>query len=126
MLTKQTIHDASIEYDKDKIYNRYLDSPWYEKIVYFLLYLQCPPYLNKNEYRWLKLKDLKYVLIYQVLYWKDLGCIFLKRLDKSEFEVVTAELHGGACGGHKYWKETTFNILRDGYYWSTLFTYLYL
>ena len=43
-------------------------------------------------------------------------------MDRSEADVVTAELHGGACGRHKYWKATTFNILRVGYYWPTLFT----
>ena len=69
---------------------------------------------------------MKYVLVDQVLYWKDPGGILLKCLNKSEAEDVTAELHGGACGGHKYWKETAFNILRVGYYWSTLFTHVYL
>jgi hypothetical protein len=26
------------------------------------------------------------------------------------------------CGGHHAWRETTFKILRDGYYWPKLFT----
>ena len=98
-----------------------MDSPWYGKIVYFQLHLQCPPDLNKSEYRSLKLKSLKYVLVDQVLYWKDLGDILLKCLDKPEAEVVIVELHGGACGGHKYWKEIAFKILRASYYWPTIF-----
>ena len=45
---------------------------------------------------------MKYVLIDQVLYWKDAGGILLKCLEKSEVDVVTAELHSGVCDGHKY------------------------
>ena len=69
---------------------------------------------------------MKYVLVDQVLYWKYPRIILLKCLDKSEVEALTTELHGGACGGHKYWKETTFKILMFGYYWPTLFIDVYL
>eukprot|EP00253_Pinus_taeda_P034444 PITA_34444 len=31
------------------------------------------------------------------------------------------EFHAGDCGGHLYWKSTTDNILRAGYYWPSLF-----
>ena len=41
-------------------------------------------------------KVLKYVLIDQVLYWKDPVGILLKCLDRSKVDVVTAELHRGA------------------------------
>ena len=51
LVAEQLVQDSSTKYDKEHIFNRYLDSPWYEKIVYFLLHLQCPPYLNKSEYR---------------------------------------------------------------------------
>ena len=68
---------------------------------------------------------MKYVLIDQIMYWKDPGGMLLKCLDMSEVDLVTAELHGGACGGHKYWKATSFKIIREGYYWTTLFTNVY-
>ena len=82
-MVEQSVHDSSTEHDKEQIYNMYLDSPWYEKIVYFLMHLQCPPDLNKSEYRSLKPKALKYILVDQVLYWKDPRGILLKCLDKS-------------------------------------------
>jgi hypothetical protein len=28
----------------------------------------------------------------------------------------------GFCGGHQHWKSTTLKILREGYYWLTLFS----
>ena len=63
------------EQDMQQVYSRYGESDWYKDIVYFLLYLQCPLELNRNECRSLKLKAMKYVLIDQVLYWQDPGGI---------------------------------------------------
>jgi len=31
------------------------------------------------------------------------------------------EMHIGACGGHHFWKATTYKIIRVGYYWPTLY-----
>ena len=83
LMAEQSVPDSSTRYDKEQIYNNYLDSPGYERIIYFLLHLQCPPDLNKSEYRSLKLQFLKHVLVYQVLYWKDTGGMLLKCMDKS-------------------------------------------
>ena len=58
--------------------------------------------MNKSEYRSLKLKALKYVIINQILYWKDCKGVLLKCLDRFEAHAITGKLHGGACGGHKY------------------------
>ena len=68
---------------------------------------------------------MKYVLIDQILYWKDPGGILLKCLEKLEVDAIISELHSGVCGGHKYWKATAFKILRAGYYWPTFFSYVY-
>ena len=38
---------------------------------------------------------------------------------------MISESHEGACGGHKYWKATSYKILRAGYYWPSLFSYVY-
>ena len=35
------------------------------------------------------------------------------------------EFHKGECGGNLYWKTTTHKILRDGFYWPTLFSDTY-
>ena len=94
--------DMATKYSKQQVYSRYGESDCYKDILYFLLYLQCPLELNRNECRSLKLKSMKYVLIDQVLYWKDPRGILLKCLEKSEVDVVIAELHSGVCGGHKY------------------------
>ena len=113
------------ELEKDKIMDFYSASTWYADIVYFILYLQCPDHLDKKDARYLKLKTTKYYLVEQQLVWKDLGGILLRCLDKTEIEGVISESHEGACGRHKYWKETTYKILRAGYYWPSLFSDVY-
>ena len=31
------------------------------------------------------------------------------------------KFHEGVYGGHHFWKSTAYKILRDGYYWPSLF-----
>ena len=68
---------------------------------------------------------MKYVLIDQILYWRDPSGMFLRCLDRFESSLFNIQLQEDACGGHKYWKATSFKILRAGYYQTTLFTYVY-
>ena len=111
--------------EKEKIMDYYSASTWYADIVYFLLFLQCPEHMDRKVARYLKLKATKYCLVEEQLFWKDLGGILLRCLDKSEIEGVIFESHEGACGGQKYWKTTAYRILRVGYYWPSLFADVY-
>ena len=95
------------EHSKEQIYKRYVESDWYKDVVYFLLYLQFPLELNKSECRSLKLKAMKYVLMDQILYWKDPGGILMKCLEKYEVDAVIAELHSGVCGGISIGRQLT-------------------
>ena len=125
-MIEQLIHEElQAKQEKEKIMEKYAESTWYANIVHFLLYLQCLEHLDKKESRSLKLKATKYCLIEQQLFWKDPGGILLICLDKPEIEEVISESHEGACGGHKYWKETTYKFLSSGYYWPSLFSNVY-
>jgi hypothetical protein len=77
--------------------------------------------MEKRKTRALKLKVVRYCLIDQALYWKDPLGVFLRCLDPQEAQKVMFGFHSGLCGGHHFWKTTTHKILRDGYYWPTLF-----
>ena len=81
---------------------KYEDSNWYGDIVYFLLFLQSPPNLDKGEFKSLKLKAMNYCLYEHDLFWKESGGILLRCIDKEEAESVTVEMHEGVCGGHHY------------------------
>ena len=81
--------------------------------------------MEKSKKRPLKLKAIKYCIIGQELYWKNSSCLLLKCLNEDESQRVMEKMHKGAYGGHLYWKSTTNKILREGYYWPTLFSNVY-
>jgi hypothetical protein len=60
------------------------ECPWYKDIIYFLQKLWPPDGLDLNKVRALKLKEIKYFLIDQVLYWKDPLGVILRCLDPQE------------------------------------------
>ena len=55
---------------------------------------------------------------------KDPSGVLLKYVDEDESIFIITDMHKGYwyCGGHQLWKERTYKIMRDGYYWPTLFS----
>jgi hypothetical protein len=96
--------------------------PWYKDIIYFLQKLRPPDGLDKNKVRALKLKAIKYCIIDQVLYWKDPLGVLLRCLDPQESQREMIDFHDSSCGGHHFWRTTTYKILRAGYFWPSIFT----
>jgi hypothetical protein len=78
--------------------------------------------MGRSKARDLKLKEIIYFLIDQVLYWKDPLGVLLRCLDPQEAHKIIFDFHDSLCGGHHFWKTTAYKILRVGYYWPTLFT----
>jgi hypothetical protein len=105
-----------------QIDDKFSSSSWYNNIVSYLLTLQCPTDMTPSKERTLKLQAIKYCIINAKLYWKDPLGFLLCCLTESETEGVIDEFHKGVCGGHHAWRETTYKILRAGYYWPKLFT----
>jgi hypothetical protein len=98
---------------------------WYKDIIHFLQKLQPPDGLDKNKVRDLKLKEIKYCLIDQVLYWKDPLGVLLRCLDPQEAQRAITDFHDNLCGGHHFWRTTSYKILRAGYFWNSLFIDVY-
>jgi hypothetical protein len=90
-----------------------------------LKYLQDPPEYKKTKARFLKLKAEKFCILNGLLYWKDQGGILLSCLIEEEAERTIREFHKGDCGGHHYWKTTVHEMLRDGFYWPSIFLDVY-
>jgi len=63
-----------------QVSQKFLDSPWYADIIYVLINLQAPPELRKTKAGFLKLKEEKFCILNQYLYWKDPGGILLSCL----------------------------------------------
>jgi len=95
---------------------------WYYNIVHFLQNLEVPPRLSSSQARAIKLWSAKFCINKNLLYWKDPSGILLRCLYKEKSMEVIHQFHSNICGGHHYWKTTAHKILRDGYYWPTLFS----
>jgi hypothetical protein len=91
--------------------------------VFYLQNLQCPTDWDKDKARSIniKLKVVKYCIIDEQLFWKYPGGILLNCITEEKTQDIINEFHKGVCGGHHAWRATTYKILRDGYYWPTLF-----
>jgi hypothetical protein len=87
--------------------------------------LQAPPELSKTKTGFLKLKEAKFCMVNQYLYWKDPGGILLSCLLEEEAERSIREFHKGDYGGHHYWKTTMHKILRARFYWPSIFSDVY-
>jgi hypothetical protein len=81
--------------------------------------------LTKTHAKFVKLKDAKYCILNGYLYWKDPIGVLLNRLLENEANEKIQEFHKGDCGGHLYWKATTYKVLRARFYWPTLFNDIY-
>jgi len=100
----------------------FVQSPWYADICFILQNLCAPPGLSRTKSRFLKMKASKFCVADGALFWKNHEGILLNCLTMNDTDNVMKEFHAGDCGGHLYWKSTVDKILRDGYYWPTLFS----
>jgi hypothetical protein len=103
------IVDLSADLEEEKVpqvSHKFLDCPSYADIIYVLRNLQDPPELRKTKAGFFKLKETKFCILNQSLYWKDPGGIFLSCLLEEEVEKNIKEFRKGDCGGHHYAKTT--------------------
>jgi hypothetical protein len=94
---------------------------WYSNIIYYLKNLSCPDHLVDYKRRAMRLKAMKYCLTENSLGWKDPDGVLLRCMNQEEANEQLKELHSEHCGGHFAACTTAQKILRDGYYWPTLF-----
>jgi hypothetical protein len=95
---------------------------WYADIILYLKNLTSPSHLVGHKKRALRLKSSKYVLTRDGLGWKNPDGVILRCVDDVESKKLMDEFHGGFCGGHFATKTTTHKILRERYYWPTIFS----
>jgi hypothetical protein len=71
---------------------------------------------SKTTTRFLKIKEVKFFILDNSLYWKDPRGIFLSYLLEDDVKQAIQEFHKGDCGANHYWKQTVHKILWEGYY----------
>ena len=112
-------------HQEPEISDDFLASPWYRDVIYVLKNLQAPPKLASTKAISVKLKSSRYCIINGFLCWKDPGHIILNYLLETKVREKINEFHKKDCGGHLFWKTTSYKIQRVGFYWPTLFPYIY-
>ena len=125
----QTVIAAETEVNQDQsdipsVAENIASCEWYSSIIQFLQKLEVSPDLTPNQARAIELKSIKFCINHKMLYQRDQYGVLLRCLDKEEVEQVMHHFHSSTCGGHHYWKTTSHKILREGYYWSVLFSYV--
>lgn len=94
---------------------------WYYDIHFNLVRGSCPEHLYASQWRVLRLKFNLYHLANSIIYRRNHDVIWLRCLEKDDANHVAREMHDDPASGH-YGKETTAHkILRDEYYWPTVF-----
>jgi hypothetical protein len=118
------VNELDYQIATTRIEEKFSLSGWYKDIVSYLLTLKCPNNLSPSRTRTLKSYTVKYCISKSKLYWKDPLGFLLVCLVESETGKVINEFHEGVCGGHHAWRVTSYKILRAGYYWPRLFSYV--
>ena len=108
-----------------EVNSKFSQSDWYKETISYLQNFSCSPTWDKSRARSIKLKVAKYCILGENLFWKEPRGILLNFLTEEETEGIIIEFHKGVCGGHHAWIATAYKILRVGYYWPSLFSYVH-
>jgi len=85
-----------------RVYQEFINSPWYANNIYVLDNIQAPPGVSNTKARFLKLKEINFCILDNSLYWKDPGGILLSCLLEYDAEQAIQEFQKGDCGEHHY------------------------
>jgi hypothetical protein len=110
------------QHESQQVAKNFVSCEWYSSIVHFLQKLEVSLELSMTQARAFNLREIKFFINDNLLYWKDPTSLLLRCLDKDESVEVMHQFHSSICGGHHYWKTTTHKILRVGYYCPFIFS----
>ena len=91
---------------------------WMTPIVIYLRDERLPE--DKDEFRKLRIRAVKYVLINKVLYKRGFSQPYLRCLAPDESNYVLREIHEGVCGNHSGARALVHKVVYAGYYWPTI------
>ncbi|KAG8500352.1 hypothetical protein CXB51_004142 [Gossypium anomalum] len=96
------------------------DHPWYYDILQYMKSRAYPDEATENDKRTLMRLASDYVLDGEVLYKKRKDQVLLRCVDAVEAKKILEEVHDGVCGTHANGFTMARQIMRFGYYWSTI------
>ena len=83
--------------------------------------MKCPTTFSWEEQRKLCTHAKNYLIIRDTLYHRGVDSVLHRCLTHEEAEIVLNDAHSGACGVYLSRLATAQKILRDGYFWPTIF-----
>jgi hypothetical protein len=103
-----------------------IEHPWYKNLVYYLQYHKCLDDLDSHQRRRLRLESSRYIILGDFLFKRSADGIVLRCVNNEEAHKLLQETHGSSdfvmhVGGHFSTKATAFKIIRNGYYWPSIF-----
>ncbi|KAK8517059.1 hypothetical protein V6N13_092337 [Hibiscus sabdariffa] len=96
------------------------EHPWFHDILQYVKFHQYPESATENEKRTLRRLASEYVLDGDVLYKRRKDQVLLRCVDAAEAKMILEEVHEGICGTHANGFTMARQIMRFGYYWSTM------
>ncbi|KAG8472255.1 hypothetical protein CXB51_034451 [Gossypium anomalum] len=95
-------------------------NPWYQDILRYVRDRKYPEQATENDKRTLRRLVCDYVLHGDILYKRRKDQVLLRCVDAVEAKLILEEVHEGVCGTHANGFTMARQIIRFGYYWSTM------
>ncbi|XP_040951540.1 uncharacterized protein K02A2.6-like [Gossypium hirsutum] len=96
------------------------DHPWYLNILRYVKNHEYPDPATENDKKVLRRIAIDYVLDGEILYKKRKDQELLRCVDAVEARKILEEVHEGICETHANGFTMARQIMRFGYYWSTV------
>ncbi|XP_012448658.1 uncharacterized protein LOC105771812 [Gossypium raimondii] len=96
------------------------DSPWYQDILRYVKNREYPGQVTENDMRTLRRLAIDYVLDGEILYKRGKDQVLLRCVDAVKAKKILEEVHEGICGTHASGFALARQIMRFGFYWSTI------
>ncbi|KAK5826635.1 hypothetical protein PVK06_021561 [Gossypium arboreum] len=96
------------------------DHPWYHDILRYVKNREYLDQATKNDKRTLRRLASDYVLDREILYKRRKDQVLLRCVDAIEAKKILEEVHEDVCGTHANGFTMARQIMRFGYYWSTM------
>jgi hypothetical protein len=97
------------------------DGLWYGDIIIYLHTQNFWPDLSNTDHCRIHYQACHYIILGDTLYRRGIVSMFQRCLTFDEAKKALTGYHSGACAGHMSGYATTQKILRDGYFWPSLF-----
>ncbi|KAA3478347.1 RNA-directed DNA polymerase (Reverse transcriptase), Ribonuclease H [Gossypium australe] len=94
--------------------------PWYHDVLRYVKDREYPDQATENDKRTLRRLANDYVLDGEILYKRRKDQVLLRCVDAVEAKKILEEVHEGVCGTHANGFTMARQIMRFGYYWSTM------